>query len=205
MKNLKDKNVKLFVVSHKKINKKYYPDREVIYVGPNEDKIWEEGYYKDNLGDNIANKNSSFCECTAMYYIWKNVDCDIVGIEHYRRVFSYGFKMKTMQYFIKKLKKYDFIVMNEYPFLPTIRQQFCKYHDKKYLDLLEEAIRETEPSYLEAFNKVMDGHRLAWCNMLVTTKENYDKFCSFLFNVLFYVDAHISLLMIRIKKEWLAF
>lgn len=185
--------IDLFVVSHKKLKNRYYPDRKIIYVGKNEDLFCEAGDYKDNLGDNISSKNSSFCECTAMYYIWKNIRCDIVGIEHYRRLFFSLFGIKRKEYFIKKLKKYDFIVMKQFPFLKTIKKQFIAGHGIEAYQAMEEAIKTVAPDYLESFNKVMNGHKISWCNMLVTKKENFDKYCEFLFKVLFYVENNFEI------------
>lgn len=193
MKNSSNLDTKIFVVSHKKLNKKYYPDREIIYVGPKEDELWEEGYYKDDLGDNIASKNYTYCECTAIYYIWKNIKCDIVGIEHYRRIFARLFGLKRKKYFEKHLKNHDFIVMNEFPFCDNMKKQFSRKHDPKYLVAVEEAIKKVEPDYLDAFHTMLKRHHIAWCNMFVTTKKNFDDYCSFLFNVLFEVEKNIEI------------
>lgn len=43
----------------------------------------------DNTGDNISDRNSEFCECTALYWMWKNVDyskLDYIGLFQYRRL-----------------------------------------------------------------------------------------------------------------------
>ena len=37
--------------------------------------------------DNIDDLNPWYCELTGLYYLWKHVDDEIVGLEHYRRYF----------------------------------------------------------------------------------------------------------------------
>ena len=75
----------IYVVTHKKYNipkmKGYIP----IQVGAS---LHENlGYKVDSDGDNISYKNPNYCELTALYYMWKNLDDDIIGLTHYRRYF----------------------------------------------------------------------------------------------------------------------
>ena len=46
------------------------------------------GYQKDNTRDNISVKNPFFCELTGLYWAWKNLDADYIGLAHYRRHFT---------------------------------------------------------------------------------------------------------------------
>src|SRR5574344_2071769 len=163
----------LFVVTHKVINKKYYKDRDLFLVGPKQDSIYKDGDFKDNTLINISDKNYTYCECTAMYWLYKNYKCDYIAIEHYRRLFyKWNFTPIDKKYVEHKLKKYDFIVMINWWLTKS---------------------KKVHPEYLPSFNKVMKEHHLSWCNMLITSKTNYDKYCDFLFSILFEVEKNIEI------------
>lgn len=191
---MENKEIKLFVVSHKELNSDYYPDRTIIYVGPNQDKFYKNnGHdYKDNLNENMANKNYTYCECTAMYNIFKNINCEYVGIEHYRRLFGF-IKPYKKEFFLKKLKKYEFVVMHEWILNISNKNRLIKFHNESSYKILEETVHKLHPDYDDAFNKVMNNHHAAWCNMMVTSKKEYDEYCKFLFDILFDIEKNIEI------------
>ena len=79
-------NLKILVAAHKP----YWMPEDSVYLPLNvgaEGKP-DLGYTKDNTGDNIAAKKAYFCELTGLYWAWKNLDADYIGLVHYRRYFT---------------------------------------------------------------------------------------------------------------------
>ena len=60
-----------------------------IQLGAADAKLKMKGAIRDNEGDNISELNPMYCEMTAQYYAWKNVDLNYYGFCHYRRYFSF--------------------------------------------------------------------------------------------------------------------
>lgn len=57
-------------------------------VSPQEREWLDEHLIGDNTGDNISKRNREFCECTGLYWFWKNYDfaaLEYVGNFQYRR------------------------------------------------------------------------------------------------------------------------
>ena len=87
------KNVKIIVAAHKAFR---MPDDDMylpVHVGAEgktdaDGQPLDIGFVKDNMGDNISLKNPGYCELTGLYWAWKNLDADYIGLAHYRRHFS---------------------------------------------------------------------------------------------------------------------
>lgn len=84
-------DIKLFVSCHKPGI--HIPDNPLLYpihVGAALSGIELPGMLRDDSGNNISEKNRSYCELTAQYWVWKNVDADYYGFLHYRRYFNFS-------------------------------------------------------------------------------------------------------------------
>lgn len=86
-----DKSIKIVVATHKKYkmpeNEMYLP----LHVGAyGKESI---GYQRDDEGENISNLNPYFCELTGLYWAWKNLKEDYIGLVHYRRLFEMNGKI----------------------------------------------------------------------------------------------------------------
>ena len=86
----KKTRVKILVACHKADpniikNDIYFP----IQVGKSLNSELDLGFQCDDTGDNISDKNGSYCELTALYWAWKNIkNVDYIGLCHYRRYFG---------------------------------------------------------------------------------------------------------------------
>ncbi len=82
-----DKDLTIFSVFHQAYP---YPDCtfiKPIQVGKSQSQL-DLHFLTDDTGDNISEKNNRFCETTALYWIWKNldqIDSRYIGLAHYRR------------------------------------------------------------------------------------------------------------------------
>ena len=91
-------NIKIMVAAHKKYRMPADDMYMPLHVGA-EGKLnmagetLNLGYQKDNTGDNISCKNANYCELTGLYWGWKNLDADYIGLVHYRRHFEGSGKM----------------------------------------------------------------------------------------------------------------
>jgi hypothetical protein len=101
------KNIKLLIAAHKQYQMPadsiYFP----LHVGA-QGKEHITGFTPDNTGDNISTKNPYYCELTGLYWAWKNLDADYIGLCHYRRYMIYRFKYNnpSKKYFNNKFSKY---------------------------------------------------------------------------------------------------
>jgi hypothetical protein len=165
------------------------------------------GYQGDNTGDNISIKNPNYCELTGLYWAWKNLSCEYIGLCHYRRYFT---NKNLIQRFLHKHNKFDLILteseikklLEEYDvILPTKRNYYIEtvwshYKNAHHIKDLEETrniIREKYPNYLEAFNRVMAGSKLHLYNMLIIKKEYFDEYCEWVFDILFELEKRIDI------------
>lgn len=189
-----------YVVTHKQAQmpekKGYYP----IVVGKNEVK-YKRGF-KDNTGDNISEKNSNYCELTALYWIWKNTLSDyICGFCHYRRFFTkniLGIFRKNVLDIIDAqniLDEYDIILPTPEVFHHiSVKQQIIDTSVRENdLKELRNVILEIEPDYIKDYDMVMSGNKISCYNMFVMRKSLLDDYCAWLFNLFFQYEKKVDM------------
>lgn len=203
--------IQIVIATHKK----YRMPKSKLYLPLHVGAIGKEslGYVRDDTGDNISIKNPYFCELTGLYWAWKNLDCDYVGMVHYRRYFTVKNyvslrkcrgnireKMKCIlneDELSKLLKKYDIIVPRKRKYIiETLYSHYSHSHYAEHLDLTRKVILEKYQEYLPAFDKVMESRSGHMFNMFIMKKKLMDQYCAWLFDILFELEEQIDIEML---------
>ena len=188
------KDIKIIIATHKKYEmpkeKMYIP----VHVGA--DGKDDLGYIKDNSGDNISKKNPFFCELTGLYWAWKNLNADYIGLAHYRRHFSIKKKSNdkfenvlTEQQLQKILEKTDVVLTKKRKYY--IENLYSHYKHTMYIEPLDETgkiIEEIYPEYSAYFNKLHKRTSAHMFNMFIMKKEILNEYCTWLFDILFELE-----------------
>ncbi len=160
------------------------------------------GYQKDNTGENISEKNAGFCELTGLYWAWKNLKTDYIGLVHYRRHFKGKRKNKTNNAFDKVLTykelrpllgKYSVIVPKKrHYYIETLEQHYAHNHFIKELDTARDIMLEKYPEYEKSYNKAINRTWGYMFNMMILRNDLMDEYCTWLFDILFELDRRFD-------------
>ena len=85
-------NIKILVSCHKPTRTLKNDLLIPIQVGCANTEKRLEGMLADDTGENISKKNPMYCELTAQYWAWKNLEADYYGFFHYRRYLNFSGK-----------------------------------------------------------------------------------------------------------------
>ena len=207
-------DIKILVAAHKEYSMPQDSMYIPIHVGHALAKQ-EFGWLGDDTGDNISEKNPNYCELTALYWAWKNLDADAIGLVHYRRHFlslNIGIVRKicilsglcnkqlkwnsilSKQEVEKVLIRYPIIVPKKrHYYIETVESQYIHAHHKKDMGQVRKIFENKQKKYLDAFNEQMNKRSTHICNMFIMRKEYFNEYCSWLFALLFEVEKNIDI------------
>lgn len=184
-------DTRIYVMTHKSID----PIENDIYIPLHVGRKDKEnlGYQGDDTGDSISEKNSNYCELTGLYWIWKNVTCDIVGICHYRRFFVKEDQLLEKEYIEQRMQQYSIIIPDTRTTKEgSVEQHYEEKHHIEDLLLCGEIIKEKYPEYEMAFEVALKSNLVSGGNMWITRKEIFDGYCAWLFDILFEAEKRIN-------------
>ncbi|MCU6202254.1 DUF4422 domain-containing protein [Enterobacter cloacae] len=189
-----------YVVSHKQYEFPGSANFVPLQVG-NAPAAISQKTVRDSTGDNIAHLNSSFCELTAAYWIWKNSQEDVVGLAHYRRYFASstsnlmvkGKRIASPEEMMNLLQNADILVAKPRNYyITSIKSHYIHaHHESDYTQLRDEIARQ-QPDYLSDFDDVMGGTKISLYNMFVCKKALIDEYFAWLFPLLFALEQKIA-------------
>jgi hypothetical protein len=193
-------DVKIIVATHKPCWMPQDPLYLPVHVG-HAGKA-ELGYAGDDTGENISVKNAHYCELTGLYWAWKNLPADYLGLAHYRRHFTTPGAMKgdkrervlTEAQLRPLLATCDvFLAKPRHYWIETNWQQYAHAHHEADLQTTREILRDQYPRYLPVFDREMKrrgGHRF---NMFIMKRDRLDAYCQWLFDVLFELEKRLDI------------
>ena len=147
---------------------------------------------KDNI---LYPKRRGYSEGSKIYPIWKlykegKITSKYVGLFHYRRIFPFRNYIPDLN---EIFKKYDVIVKERYTHDMTTYKQFDKYHYVNFLDESVDIIKEKYPEYYEDAQKFLSKKWANYCNIFISTREDFIKWGDFIFGVLLELDRRYNL------------
>ena len=183
-------NIKILIATHKKYD---MPEDDIylpVRVGNALAKD-DLGYQGDDKGENISTKNPYYSELTAIYWAWKNLKSDYIGLVHYRRHFCLKYKstrwnsILTSEEAASLCQQYDLI-------LPKKRKLYIEtvysHHDHTFygeqFDQTRAIIKKRCPEYLPAFDMHMKERSEHLFNMFIMKKELFHQYCEWMFPIL---------------------
>lgn len=204
-------NIKILTSYHKKCELITTDIIKPIQVGTAINGCIYPQHLHDNTGDNISEKNRMYCELTAQYWAWKNLDADYYGFMHYRRYFCFECgelqknelgdallshltpsSVKTLHLTDDELEKtvaaYDVITAEPYEVkktgVSTVYKHYNANHIVKDLNLTLDIISEKYPGFKAAADKYLGGRKLYYANMYIMKKQLFFDYCEWLFDIL---------------------
>lgn len=173
-----------------------------IHVGKKNSSV-----YFDAMGDdtdiNISNKNSHFCELTALYWAWKNAffkGRDYCGLVHYRRYFKgsgevlKGKRILEKDEILKHLEEYDILLPKKRHYvIETVESHYANAHYQKDMLMIREIIKQQESDYLNSFDKMLQARSLYLFNMFVMSPTRFNAYMTWLFPLLFILEDRIDI------------
>ncbi|WP_303920001.1 DUF4422 domain-containing protein [Treponema berlinense] len=166
--------------------------------------------------DNISAKNKSYCELTALYWAWKNIkklypNLEYIGLNHYRRYFSFESKLKMSVYednilnekdilnyhfdlekLKKLLKKNDCFIAKKHFYKFSMYWMYCLFYVSEDYRILKKTIQTNFSEYYKSFIRCMEKSNFYHpYNMFIMSYNDFDSYCSWLFSVLSKIENFI--------------
>lgn len=138
------------------------------------------GCITDDAGDNISGKNRDYCECTGLYWIWKNTSGqNYVGLCHYRRLLMLD---DDSVYYMKE-HGVDVVAAHPQFEKDCVKDFFKQYIYSQDWQLLKQEVVCYDSAYAPYFDRYEEGRFYFPCNVALWRRSWFDRYCEFAFHV----------------------
>ena len=145
----------------------------------------------DDQDDNISDRNQQFCELTALYWIWKHSDKNIIGLEHWRRRFL------LPENWVSRMDEEQIDVILPVPLcvMPSLEENYRSRHEERIWNRMLEILREIHPEDADGAREYFKKNNLfSPCNMIIARRNVLEEYCKWLFPVLLRLADEIGTL-----------
>ncbi|UPU32454.1 DUF4422 domain-containing protein [Pediococcus acidilactici] len=192
-------DIKILVAAHKEFPMPADKDLYLpVLVGATKNYKSGINYQRDDEGENISLKNPNYNELTAIYWAWKNLDADAIGLVHYRRLFGHG-KRKLSNVLqksdVERLLSNNEIVLPKKRryYIETIYSHYVHAHHSEPLKETRNIIAKNYPMYIKSFDNVLSKRSAHMFNMFIMKREPFEEYAKWLFEVLHQLESKIDI------------
>ncbi len=183
--------LKIFVMTHKDfINYRYNPAYTIVADDESQLKNKYDLKIIFATKGKLYNMRKAYGEMSKLYYIYQlykkgTISSKYVGINHYRRYFTFTDNIPNPD---EIFKKYDAIIGNPYLKKNGMKFQYCLRHRCENYDEVIDIIKTIKPEYYKMALNVSNEKIVYLNNMFIMKKEDFLKYCEFVYDVLFEFD-----------------
>lgn len=144
---------------------------------------------RDEVGENISDRNRRYSEMTAFYWMWKNDKvADYLGICHYRRIWC------DLDQIVEKLKRSNVDVVLPLPTLceKSIYDDYMIKHIPTVYKPMMEVLKEKSPEYYEASQAIFKERIFYASNMCILKREVLNDLCDWMFPIVMEVERRVG-------------
>jgi len=195
--NSENKSVlKIFIMTHKDFkNYRYNP---VYSIVANNRKLFKKKYKLDTffaIEGKLYKMSRAYGEMSNIYYIYQlykdgNITSKYIGLNHYRRYFNFTDNIPNIE---DLFEKYDAILCDPEDIYQEMMEQYCKSHICETYHEILEIIKENRPEYYKTALKSSKEKRIYPGNLFIMKKDDFFKYCEFIFSLLFEFDKRKKL------------
>jgi len=183
--------VKIFIMTHKDfVNNRFNPiynivvdDRNVLKNKYNLNII----YANESKLYNLSRGYGEMSKLFFIYQLYKNrtINSKYIGQNHYKRYFNFGDNIPDLD---SIFQNHDVILNKKSRVKEGLMKQYCINHICRNFEEILNIIKDMKPNYYRTALKTAKQRSIYYCNIFIMKKEDFFKYCEFLYDILFEFD-----------------